>query len=332
VPLAGFSANITIDFRNFKPANDKEFLSNDEVFSFLAEENDPDVVSGVNECNLVYGKKSGVPADNSGALFIQATDPVSKEDIGCVSFTIAPQYRHRNTNVNIYAYPLSVTGTDPKLEVSINGGEFQTVGITKMASGPSRAQVPANKEIVRDLKIKVPNVARKDNGSLAEGDMDYYVALSYINLYYSDETSEEVTVWNFDTTSHTAYMNEADSYEPPVLNTIPQEAAEFAEYESSDPDVAIAKNGKVTICGVGTTVITANLPENSLFHPSDSYQPASYELTVKPSSATSIECIEIEREESYSLYNLCGQPVNENPVPGIYIRKTSAGSEKVVVR
>lgn len=335
-PLFAYSANITIDFRKFLPSNEMEFLSSEDISSFLAEENDPDVVSAVNECNLVYGKKGGVPADNSGALFIQATDPESGEDSGCVSFTIAPQYRHRNTNVIIYVYTDPIVGSgdgslDPKLDVSINGGAFQTVSITKMSSGPSRAQVPANKEIVRELTIKIPNAGR-NNDSLAAAYLSYYVAISYINLYYSDETPEEVTVWNFDVTSHTAYMNEASSYVPPVLNTVPQEAAGFAEYTSSNADVADVKNGKVVIKGVGSSTISASLPENSLFLPSSSYQPASYELTVLPSSATSIENVGCENEESSLLFNLCGQTVSENPQPGIYIRRTATKSVKVVVR
>ena len=348
--LASLGAYITFDFRKLYTEQSPEDISASALLSYFdTEDNTSDLVSGIPYCNLAYGFSNGLKAKGAyskatasmsdfGALFINATDPETKEDNGGITIQIAPQNRHRNTNLNIFVYKdeNNIGSGDnvftPQLEVAFNGGEYQKTEITKSDDYSCTFNIKPNGTIIKDLSIRIPNPARNKNGELpSDSYISYYLALTHINLYYTDETPQQVTEWQFSEFSHTGYINGSTPYEMPVLTTIPAEAADMMELSSSDPKVAMIENGKIILKGEGKTTITAVLADNPLFVPGASYQPASYELTVEKSTSTAIELTTADKKENQILYDLHGCIVTGSPAPGVYILKSASSIKKILV-
>ncbi len=304
VAFASYGATITIDFQKLYTEESPEDITAAQLLKFLnSEDGSPGIVSAVPECNLAYGysdglfyngpyKKASSSLVNKGALFLKSTDAETHEDVGVLSLSIAPEYRHRNTNVWIYVYLDDKDCTDDDLdhglEISVNGGTYTKSNIVKIGTSGfiGRYNYKPEGSIIKDLSIRVPNAYR----SVGEPNTDYFMALTYINLYYSDsETSEQVTDWRFAQGSDISYLDDATPYSMPEFVALPAEAGDMMELSSSNPQVAAIENGKIVPKKEGVTTITATLPENNLFTPTASYSPASYELTVKKSMSTGVE-------------------------------------------
>lgn len=351
-PLSSFGASITFDFRKLYTEEAREDISGTDLLKYLdSEEVSPGLVQAIPYCNQAYAYSNGLKKISGykdyitkltdfGALFIQAVDPETKQDTGGVTIQIAPKYRHRNTNLNIFVYKddNNLGSGDniftPLLEVSLNGGPYQKAEITKADYASCTFNIKPNDTIIKDLSIRIPNPARnKDGELLADTYIPYFLALTHINLYYNEDTPEKVIDWRFAETSHIGYLNDEKPYMMPPLTAIPSAAADMMELSSSDPAVADIVEGKVSLKGEGSAVITASLPENSLFIPGDSYAPATYELTVKNSMSTAIELVEADTiSEATEMYDLQGRRITGKPVPGIYILRTGFATSKVIIR
>lgn len=347
--LSVSGANITIDFRQFNlESPDNQFFTSEEVLDFLdTQESTSGMISAIPYCEGVYGFTKGLGqyefryGTTEGAIFIRATDPDNGEDNGGISFIVSPKYRHRNTSLNIFAYRdqniNSSDAIDVNFEVSLNGGDSKLTSITKEDKNnffPITLNINPAGEIIKDLSLRFKNPCRKKDGSLPQQYENYYIALTRLVLAYNEtnDNPQQVSKWEFSEGEYEAFLNSSDELELPTLLTEPAESADMAEYSSSDPEVAEIRDGKITIKKAGSTTITASLPENPLFLESDTYSPASYLLTVKDNQQTGVESLMNEDSSTNTLYDLHGNIVNANPLPGIYIRKSSSGTEKVVIR
>lgn len=358
--IAAFSAKadmVTVDFRQLYTEESPENLSSSAILRYLnSNESTAGIVEAIPYAKGTYGYVNGLNKyeqdykesygyskndEGYGALFITATDSISHEDIGGLTIRIAPKYRHKNTNLNLYLFKdihnLGSSGstTDTYLEVSINGGEYQQATISRSDAYCCTFNIRPEGEIIRELSLRVPNPRRDSEGELlGEGYLSYFLALTHINLYYSaDEKAEKVTTWQFSQPTHEGYLTQADSYVMPTFTAVPSQAAEFAVFSSSDPSVAEIKDGKVTLKSNGKTTISADMTENSLFKADASLLPASYELTVSDSTSTAIESISADFPLSETYYDLHGHILDSaNLHPGIYIRRIGDKAEKVIIR
>ncbi len=348
--LAATAASITIDFRKLYTEEKGEEIPASRLLSFLnSDAGSPGIVSGISQCNLAYGYPNGLyyngayknatpSLEDKGALFIKSTDEETNQDSGGITFTMAPQYRHRNTNIMVYVYlddnSCAASDLDHSLEVSFNGGpyiksEFSEIGRHGFVG---RFNFKPEGAIIKDLSIRVPNVYRKAKHEPSDAELDYFMAITYINLYYGDETAEPVTDWRFEKTSDSVSLDNSADYEMPRLVAMPVEAADMVELSSSDPEVASIENGKVVAKKEGVTTIVANLAENNLFKASSSYSPASYQLTVKKSMSEIEEVSFYEETEEPILYDLQGRIVSGKGEPGVYILKRGAATKKIMIR
>lgn len=343
------ASSYTIDFRKLYTLESKENISASELMSFLnSEDGSPGIIIGVPECNNAYGYSNGLKAERAydkatvsltdyGALFIRSTDPVTKTDNGGVTLRIDPKYRHRNTNLNIYVYldELSTSNQDlsPQLEVSFNGGPFQKSNFIKKGQNYTGSfNYKPEGTIISELTIRLPNIYRKEGTELSDGSLDYYMAITHLNLYYGDDSSEEVTDWKFSKSEDTGYVYGASSYVMPELISIPTEAASMIELSTSDPLVAEISEGKVVPIKEGVAIITATLAENNLFKPSASYSPASYALTVKEAPSTVVELTYNRDIEETRIYDLSGREVKGAILPGLYIVKSGSDVKKILLK
>lgn len=347
---------VTIDFRQLYTEESPENLSAAAILRYLnSNEATAGIVEAIPYCEFAYGFHNGLnkyapysesknypkESDGQGALYITATDSITMEDTGGITFRISPKYLHRNTNLNIYLFKdIDNTGVgtqvvDTDLEVAINGGEFQKADISRSDAYWCTFNLKPEGEIIRELALRVPNPNRDSEGELkSDSYLPYFLAFTHINLYYSaDEKPEKVTTWQFSQTTHEGYLSDAASYSMPTFTAIPAQAAEFVEFTSSNPDVAEIKEGKVALKSSGKTTITANLVENSLFKPTTGLQPASYELTVADSTSTAVEQIAAENTTTEVFYDLHGRITNNaNLQPRIYIRRQGERVEKLIIR
>ena len=338
------AANLTVDFRKLYPQNDEhQFLTPEEIKEYFETLDSPSViVSGITVANMTFGYSNGIGKiwsyySNDGAIFIQSTDPQTKEDTGQLSLIIEPSNRHRNTNLNFYIYkdPTIVSSQDipAKLEVSINGQPYQEATRTDNKNNiMATFNIKPNGAIIKEISIRVPNACRnKKDNTLSPADEDYFMAFTHINLYYGEETSQPVTSWLYETDNQTVDLSQADNYIMPVLKSVPEEAVNVALYTSSNPEVAEIKNERVILKSAGVTYITAELPSNSLFHESSGYHPASYLLTVTNENSSIGNVVE-ETVEHTTYYNIQGIPISSHSIPGVYIRKTGNRTEKISIR
>lgn len=353
-PLSALADMVTIDFRQLYTEEAQEDLSASRILRYLnGNESTAGIVEAIPYSEFTFGYSKGLsrfpsyedskyyPKDSEGhgALYILATDSVSKEDTGGITFRIAPKYRHRNTNLNIYLFKdADNTGSgdqtlETKLEVAINGGEYEMANITREDPYSCTFNIKPDGAIIKEFSIRVPNAFRNSEGELlSDSYLTYFLALTHINLYYSaDEKSENVTAWQFEQPEHTAYLSDAANYSMPVFTVQPAEAAEFAEFTSSDPEIAEIKDSKVVLKASGKATITAVLPENPLFKPNATYQPASYTLTIEDSTSTAIEQLDAEYKGEPLFYDLHGREVKGKLGTGIYIKKQGNKIEKIYV-
>ncbi|MDE6410063.1 MAG: hypothetical protein K2K81_07465 [Muribaculaceae bacterium] len=348
-PQTSLAASITFDFRKLYTEESREDLTSADLLKYLnSEEVSPGLVQAIPYCSQAYGYSKGLRSNNAytdalnlsdyGALFINSTDAETREDTGGITFKLNPRYLHRFTKLTVHVYldDLIVTEhIDPKLEVSINGGAFQDCEFT--SRNPKHIgyfTIDINEIIVKELSLKIPNAYRK-NGTLGENEAlyKYYMAITRVLLGYNDDTPEKVTGWHFSETTHEGYLNDEKPYVMPSFTAIPSAAADMMELSSSSPEVADVEDGQVVLKKEGVATIAASLAENSLFIPSDSYSPATYELTVKNSMSTAIELVRAdENKEGATLYDLQGRLITGTAVPGVYILKSGHNTKKVIIR
>lgn len=347
---------VTIDFRQLYTEESPEDLSAAAVLRYLnSNEATAGIVEAIPYSEFTYGYHNGLnkyspysesknypkESEGYGALYITATDSVTMEDTGGITFRIAPKYLHKNTNLNIYLFKdIDNTGigsqvVDTELEVAINGGDFQKAEISRSDAYWCTFNIKPEGEIIREVALRIPNPNRDSEGELkSDSYLPYFLAFTHINLYYSsDEKAEKVTTWQFSQATHDGYLSDAETYTMPTFTAIPAEAAEFVEFTSSDPSVAEIKDGKVALKTSGKTTITANLVENSLFKAAANLPPASYELTVSDSTSTAVEQIAADNAAPELFYDLHGRITDTaNLQPGIYIRRQGDKVEKIIIR
>lgn len=347
---------VTIDFRQLYTEESPEDLSAAAILRYLnSNEATAGIVEAIPYSEFTYGYHNGLnkytpysesknypkESEGYGALYITATDSVTMEDTGGITFRIAPKYLHKNTNLNIYLFKdIDNTGigsqvVDTELEVAINGGDFQKAEISRSDAYWCTFNIKPEGEIIREVALRIPNPNRDSEGELkSDSYLPYFLAFTHINLYYSsDEKAEKVTTWQFSQATHDGYLSDAETYTMPTFTAIPAEAAEFVEFTSSDPSVAEIKDGKVALKTSGKTTITANLVENSLFKAAANLPPASYELTVSDSTSTAVEQIAADNAAPELFYDLHGRITDTaNLQPGIYIRRQGDKVEKIIIR
>lgn len=347
---------VTIDFRQLYTEESPEDLSAAAILRYLnSNEATAGIVEAIPYSEFTYGYHNGLnkyspysesknypkESEGYGALYITATDSVTMEDTGGITFRIAPKYLHKNTNLNIYLFKdIDNTGigsqvVDTELEVAINGGDFQKAEISRSDAYWCTFNFKPEGEIIREVALRIPNPNRDSEGELkSDSYLPYFLAFTHINLYYSsDEKAEKVTTWQFSQATHDGYLSDAETYTMPTFTAIPAEAAEFVEFTSSDPSVAEIKDGKVALKTSGKTTITANLVENSLFKAAANLPPASYELTVSDSTSTAVEQIAADNAAPELFYDLHGRITDTaNLQPGIYIRRQGDKVEKIIIR
>lgn len=337
------AANLTVDFRKFYPPTDYQFLTPEEIMEYFETPESPNgVVSGVPVANMAFGYSKGIGKvwsyySSDGAIFIQSTDPQTKEDNGQLSLIINPSNRHRNTNLNFYVYkdPTIVSSQDipAKLEVSINGQPYQEATRTDNKNNVMATfNIKPNGAIIKEISFRVPNACRniKDN-TLSPADEDYFMAFTHLNLYYGEDSSQPVTEWYYETDNQTVDLSQADNYLMPALKSVPEEAVNVASFTSSNPEVAEIINERIFLKSPGITYINAELPSNSIFHEGSGYHPASYMLTVTNTNS-SIREVGKEIEEKVTYHSIQGLPISTPSVPGIYIRRTGDKTEKFIIR
>ena len=349
------AAYIDLDFANFKPEAGGAYISSDELLSYVNSEAylnaDREKLEGVftaADAEQTYGYPEGLGQfpgykDNNGALYIKATDAESKEDAGEISFKINPKFQHKNTNFRVYGY-IDIDSNDAGddipiyLEISINGEPYVKAERTVVSKDPynSYFSLQSVNKVIREVSIRVPNPYRnkKTGELLSDGYLNYFFAMTSIRFFYSnDETPEKVSKWEFAEADHTVKLEDAASYIMPQLKALPEAAAEYALFSSSNPDVAEINDGKVAIKGEGKTTISASLAETPIFVADQSLSATSYNLTVEKSVSTAVNAIFEDADSSGStLFDINGREVNGVPDPGIYIEVKGNKARKIIVR
>lgn len=168
------------------------------------------------------------------------------------------------------------------------------------------------------LEIEVPYVEGIDNR----------FQITDIYLVYDPDDIFIITEFNFPEKTEEALLG--SDYKLQKINSVPETAAYFATWRSSDPDIADTDGKNVKLKKEGTVTFTAQVKEHHCFMDSE---PISYTLNVKSSGESSVGSLSEANNIDWKYYDLNGNLLKEKPTaPGIYIRKSKGKSQKFLVR
>ncbi len=265
------------------------------------------------------------PSMNKNALYFNAhTTAEGVWEPAYATFNIKPSETVRCTRIGIFTYGAENLSTDEKyyVDLSINGGEAEKIEFTKSTGVKSQFINLSEPTIIKNIRLNVGEAQYKHT--------DNIVGIQKISLVYDDSSKESVTTWDFDEEEYSAVPGE--EFTMPVLNAIPAEAAEMAEWSSSDPEVAyFDTEGKLTVANEGESTITATIPaDNKIFATAE----ASFILKSKVDSGVSTGSLMITDErtqETITLYDLSGRKISGTPANGFYICKQGNSLKKILI-